>query len=392
MRIKEIFTNKFSSKYGDSNNSFGQPLGVKSIVLISVESSDGIIRSHELYAGIYVPDVIDVLVEFIKPQYINKDFSLENFPDNSTGIPFITNSGLFKSIKGAIDSCIFQIILQQANITLVQGIRNLLNKEIRREKGSEDIKYYASGGSVAFSENECVADCSIAISANYDGFKMRCGWQEFSLDTKRVFSVNEYVKNNIENKDFSLMIDFIQGTLNPKINFKDLEKYISEFKSLNILWFEEPLDPDNYSLYKNLPYNYLFNFSLGESFSSFNEYMTYQDILNYYQIDVTHIGGFQEAVKVLNYFSNIQKKITFTSHVWGSQVSLLLNLALCKACNLIKWFEIPLLSFEINKHLFQQNAIDPRTLNDEELDMLLSSLNINQNPKYEFRPGSGYRI
>ncbi len=392
MKIKRIFTNKFSSKYGDSNNSFGQPLGVKSIVLISVESSDGIIRSHELYAGIYVPDVIDVLVDFIKPQYMKKEFTLESLPDNSVGIPFITNSGLFKSIKGAIDSCIFQILLNQANITLVQGIKNLLNMKIQREKGSEDIKYYASGGSVAFSEKECVADCSVAISEKYDGFKMRCGWQDFSLDIKRVFYVNEYVKNNIENKDFSLMVDFIQGTLHPKFNLKDLEKYISEFKSLNILWFEEPLDPNNYTLYQNLSNNYLYNFSLGESFSSFNEYMTYQDILNYYQIDVTHLGGFEEAVNVLNYFSNKPKKITFTSHVWGSQVSLLLNLALCKACNLIKWFEIPLLSFEINNHLFKKNIIDPRKINDEQIDMLLSSLNINQNPKYEFKPGSGYRI
>jgi L-alanine-DL-glutamate epimerase-like enolase superfamily enzyme len=158
--------------------------------------------------------------------------------------------------------------LHQANISLVQGIRNLLNKEIRRGKGSEDIKYYASGGSVAFSEKECVADCDIAISAKYDGFKMRCGWQEFNLDIKRVFSVNEYIKKNREQKDFSLMIDFIQGTLYPKFNLRDIEKYISEFKSLNILWFEEPLDPDNYSLYKNISHNYLFNFSLGESFSS----------------------------------------------------------------------------------------------------------------------------
>ena len=87
----------------------------------------------------------------------------------------------------------------------------------------------------------------------------------------------------------------------------------------------------------------------------------------------------------MNYFSNKPKKITFTSHVWGSQVSLLLNLALCKACNLIKWFEIPLLSFEINNHLFKKNIIDPRKINDEQIDMLLSSLNINQNPKYEFK-------
>ena len=36
MKIKEIFVTKFSSNYGESNSSFGQPLGVKSIVIVTL--------------------------------------------------------------------------------------------------------------------------------------------------------------------------------------------------------------------------------------------------------------------------------------------------------------------------------------------------------------------
>ena len=107
-----------------------------------------------------------------------------------------------------------------------------------------------------------------------------------------------------------------------------------------------------------------------------------------FQIDVTHLGVF-EAIKVLNYF---QKKDVFTSHVWGSNLSLLLNLALFKACNLIKWFEVPLLDFDINKHLFKNHHPDIKNISDSEIDMLLSNINLENDPKYEFIRGSGYKI
>ena len=49
-----------------------------------------------------------------------------------------------------------------------------------------------------------------------DGFKMRCGLQEFEKDVERVSLVQEYIaKTNTNlNKEIYLMIDFIQGTSN----------------------------------------------------------------------------------------------------------------------------------------------------------------------------------
>ena len=75
IKIKDISLKKYSSRYGKDNNSFGQPLGVKSIVIVSVESDCGLIRSHELYAGIYVPELIENLIKYISPLYLNKDFN-----------------------------------------------------------------------------------------------------------------------------------------------------------------------------------------------------------------------------------------------------------------------------------------------------------------------------
>ena len=61
-KIESIVCHRFSSKYGEGNNSFGQPLGVKTIVLISLTATNGESRCHELYAGIYIPEILPTLV------------------------------------------------------------------------------------------------------------------------------------------------------------------------------------------------------------------------------------------------------------------------------------------------------------------------------------------
>tara|TARA_S200000501_G_scaffold100590_1_gene94114 strand:- start:2147 stop:3313 length:1167 start_codon:yes stop_codon:yes gene_type:complete len=387
IKIKDISLKKYSSRYGKDNNSFGQPLGVKSIVIVSVRSYCGLVRSHELYAGIYVPELIENLVNYISPLYLEKDLNDINELENIKSIPFICNSGLFKSIKGAIDSCILQLIFLKNNVPLVEGLKNLLIDDIKDFENNPNNKFYASGGSVTYNSNECIED--LKNSLNFDGFKMRCGYQYFDADIKRVKDVYSYIKSN--SIDFFLMIDFIQGTLNPKLSQINLEKYLKFLNNYNILWFEESQDPDNYLLYKNIPKELRKKFSLGESFTCMNEYIAYQDILKIFQIDVTHLGGFLEAIKVLNYFSE-KKDVFFTSHIWGSNLALILNLALFKACNLIKWFEVPILDFDINKHLFKNNILDIRNISDSEIDMLLSNINLEIDPNYEFVPGSGYKI
>ena len=82
----------------------------------------------------------------------------------------------------------------------------------------------------------------------------------------------------------------------------------------------------------------------------------------------------------------------FSSHLWGSGIAGLLNLALCRASHSINWFEIPLLNFEINLHIFNTLEINYSTISDEEIDFYLGNLNLKNTNKYKFIENSGYRI
>ena len=224
---------------------------------------------------------------------------------------------------------------------------------------------------------------------------MRCGLQEFEKDVERVSLVQEYIaKTNTNlNKEIYLMIDFIQGTLQPKFSIEKLIKYIQEFKEYKIFWIEEPLDPDDISLYEEfLSQTKINNLCLGESFTCLNEFVAYKNLINFFQLDVTHLGGFSETIKVLNYMSIYKPMTCFSSHLWGSGLSGLLNLALCRASKSIIWFEIPLLSFEINNHIFNKLDIDYQNISNSEIDKLLSNINLEFNNKYKFIKNSGYKI
>ena len=114
--------------------------------------------------------------------------------------------------------------------------------------------------------------------------------------------------------------------------------------------------------------------------------------INFFQIDVTHLGGFPEAIKVLNYMENFYPKTKFSSHLWGSGLSGLLNLALCRASESIIWFEVPLLEFDINKHIFKEKELDFSNISNDEIDSYLGDLNLDRNSNYDFIENSGYKI
>ena len=391
-RIESITCERFSSNYGEFNSSYGQPLGVKSIVLLTVHSSKGYSRSHELYAGIYIPEIFPNLISIISKDYIGKEVSLE-FINKPLKLPFLSNSGIIKSITGAIESCIIQIHFSSKGICLVDGLKTLLNPSIRREDNTK-INYYGSGGSVAFSSNECLKDLKKSIEKGLDGFKMRCGLKEINKDISRVEEVYKYINDINKDKRPFLMIDLIQGTLKSKFNLLKLEKYIRRLKKYNIHWLEEPLDPDRIDLYEKFIINQAdhINLCLGESFTCLNEYAAYKDLINFFQLDVTHLGGYIESINILNYMKEYKPNTRFSSHIWGSGVSGLLNLAICRAANTISWFEVPLLNFEINLHIFNKKEINYSNLDNYDIDNYLSNLNLENNPKFAFIENSGYRI
>ena len=90
--------------------------------------------------------------------------------------------------------------------------------------------------------------------------------------------------------------------------------------------------------------------------------------------------------------NKVHHSTTFSAHVWGSGLSGLLNLAICRACKKISWFEIPLLNFDINFHLFSEYDLKYNEISNSKIDYYLENINLKNNAKFKFIENSGYKI
>ena len=377
MRIKEINGYALSSPYGDGKN-FGQPLGVKSIGIVEVFTDEGHIGIGETYSGVYSPEIITPVIDFLKPILIGKSaLDLEKI-NKLLEIPFIAQNGFIKSVLSAIDIALWDIKGQ----FFQKPIAHLLNDELKNK-----VRVYSSGGSVAMTPEQISMDSNDALNHGFKAYKMRVGFQNWKTDLKRVEAAR-----NVLSEDKELMIDAIMGTLNKW----DLQKATiceKELSQYNITWLEEPLPPVNFINYKKLNKVANCKIALGESFTSKNEFESYMinQCLNIVQPDITHCGGYSAALKVIS----LAKKcnIPIAMHVWGSPLSLLANMHFSLAFNEVKWLEIPrvnlsLLSQEIQK-LFE---IKDGFLSAELRPGLGLGLNEKIKNKYSFIPGSGYKV
>ena len=88
MKITNVDGYCLSSPYGDGK-AFGQPLGVKSIGIVEIRTSDGLVGIGETYSGVYVPELIKPTVKFIESLIVGMNpLNIEDVY-NSMDIPFV---------------------------------------------------------------------------------------------------------------------------------------------------------------------------------------------------------------------------------------------------------------------------------------------------------------
>lgn len=314
-----------SSDYGN-NKVLGQPLGLKTIGIIKVTTKDGVFGYGESYIAIYVPELFEHLVFFLENKIKNKCFNDPREIYDSFYIPFCSSNGLLASIYSAIDIALWDITCKKANKSL--------NEFLGIEK-NENFKYYFSGGSAAFKQQELEEEINKVNKNIFKGYKMRIGRQNWGIDQERI-------KTARKKWDQYLMIDAIMGTIRPAFKSNDWENKLEFISRYAISWLEEPLDPENINgleevkkLNNNIP------LALGESLTGklgIRSFLNNQ-YLDFLQLDITHCGGISMLISMMHELKKSKKRITM--HVWGSPLAFIANLKFASILENVEWVEYP---------------------------------------------------
>ncbi len=284
--------------------------------LVEVETDEGITGWGECFgpgnialANKYIVEkVIQPLIKGddpLKKEYIwHKVYNLLR-DSGQKGMPIQALSG--------IDIALWDILAKKSNLPLYQLLGG---------KTNDKIPVYGYGMMLQKKTVDELCDlfkneANQIKEKNFKAMKMKIGMGP-KEDLKLVSSVRDTIGS-----EFKLMVD-----ANHAYNKNDALYVGKGLDEMNIYWFEEPVAPEDYDSYKELKQKLKTNIAGGEA--EFTKYGWNQLIKNncidIAQPEVCGLGGITEYLKVSALAQS--NFIPIVNHVWGSAISVAVNLHL----------------------------------------------------------------
>jgi len=377
IKISEVNGFSLSSPYG-AGYVLGQPAGVKSIGFVEVITESGLKGIGETYAGVYSPELIEPITQFLSSFVVGHTVGDDEVIPNLAEIPFIGRNGILRSIASAIDIALWDL----RGKILELPVSHLLSSE---PKNYVDV--YASSGSAALSPEEIQNDVADILNNGHTAYKMRIGYQDWMTDLERV----EVARNILGKAD--LMVDAIMGTLRPKWDTSTAIKRASELQKFNLRWLEEPIFPDDIYALAEVRQNSQIPIAAGEAYSGWGEFQNLLacNAVDVLQFDATHSGGISACVSLATEAK--MNKLDSAVHVWGSAAAISSNAHLALACHDIGILEVPMVHLEItDKMWIEAPLIKNGVYQASGLPGIGVELSDNIKNEYKFIPNSGYQL
>ena len=284
--------------------------------LVEIETDEGITGWGECFG----PGNIALANKFIVEKVIQPLIKGEN-PTNKEYIWHkVYNSLRDSGQKGmpiqalsGIDIALWDILSKKANLPLYQLLGGKCNNQ---------IPVYGYGMMLQKKPVEQLIElfqkeAKEIKEKNFKAMKMKIGIGPKD-DLKLVKAVREVIGD-----DYKLMVD-----ANHAYNLSDALHVGKGLDEMNIYWFEEPVAPEDYEGYKELKKKLNTNIAGGEA--EFTKYGWNQLIKNrcvdIAQPEVCGLGGITEYLKVSALAQS--NFIPIINHVWGSALSIAVNLHL----------------------------------------------------------------
>ena len=284
--------------------------------LVEVETDEGITGWGECFG----PGNIALANKFIIEKVIQPLINGEN-PTNKEYIwhkvyNLLRDSGQkgmpIQALSG-IDIALWDILSKKANLPLYQLLGGKSNNQIPVYGYGMMLQKKPVDQLIELFQKEAKE----IKEKNFKAMKMKIGIGPKD-DLKLVKAVREAVGD-----DYKLMVD-----ANHAYNLSDALYVGRGLDEMNIYWFEEPMAPEDYEGYKELKQKLKTNIAGGEA--EFTKYGWNQLIKNkcidIAQPEVCGLGGITEYLKV----SALAQAnfIPIVNHVWGSALSIAVNLHL----------------------------------------------------------------